>query len=264
MIKRKLQDKEIYYWTNETEAKQAIMFVHYAFGDHTCFDAQAEYFSKSYKVTVPDVIGHGESKYKKGLNEMSDFLNEILTMEQIEKVNLVGISLGAVIATDFANKYPEKIESLASISGFDINNFDAKQFSSPNSLMGKIMMMGVTSKQRFARDYKVYMCHDEVQQEKVYDLALKYEKKYMTGFLALGKSLNCKKYKNLVRNYPFLIGVGQYESEDIKAANRIWSESAANSVYHEFMGAGHLPNMDTPDLFNKEIENLIARTAEKK
>lgn len=40
-----------------------------------------------------------------------------MEIEKIHKINLVGISVGAVLAQDFANKYPSMIDSLTCIGG---------------------------------------------------------------------------------------------------------------------------------------------------
>ena len=45
---------------------------------------------------------------------MSEWIFEILKVENIEKVHIVGVSLGAVLAQDFANHYPNSVNSMAS------------------------------------------------------------------------------------------------------------------------------------------------------
>lgn len=57
---------------------------------------------------------------------MAVWTKEILKKEKIEKLHVVGISLGAVLAQDFANKYPETVQSLACFGAYDINNFATK------------------------------------------------------------------------------------------------------------------------------------------
>ena len=57
-----------------------------------------------------DIIGHGQSRKTKkgdGIEKMSVWIREILDAEKDrKKIHLVGISLGAVLAQDFANYYP--------------------------------------------------------------------------------------------------------------------------------------------------------------
>ena len=52
---------------------------------------------------------------------MSPYIAEILDTEQIEKIHVVGVSLGALIAQDFALKFPQRILSLTGLGGYNIN-----------------------------------------------------------------------------------------------------------------------------------------------
>lgn len=60
------------------------------------------------------------------MDKMSKWISDILKTENIEKIHVVGVSLGAVLAQDFANHYPNLVSSLACFGGYDINNFDIK------------------------------------------------------------------------------------------------------------------------------------------
>lgn len=60
------------------------------------------------------------------VKKMSAWIHDIMNAEKIKKIHIVGISLGSVLAQDFANRYPEAVNSLACFGGYDINNFDKK------------------------------------------------------------------------------------------------------------------------------------------
>ncbi len=49
-----------------------------------------------------------------------------MNFEKIKKIHIVGISLDAVLAQDFANRYPEAVNSLACFGRYDMNHFDKK------------------------------------------------------------------------------------------------------------------------------------------
>lgn len=51
-------------------------------------------------------------------------IHGIMQTEGIGKLHIAGVSLGAVLAQDFANRYPDSVNSLACFGGYDINNFD--------------------------------------------------------------------------------------------------------------------------------------------
>ena len=60
-------------------------------------------------------MGHGKTPCKKEkltLNDFSKQLDEILNNLQVDKINLVGFSLGSLIALDFASNYQDKVNKL--------------------------------------------------------------------------------------------------------------------------------------------------------
>lgn len=73
---------------------------------------------------------------------------------KIEKIHIVGISLGAVLAQDFANQYPEAVQSLACFGGYDINNFDAKMQKENSASQTLMMLKALFSIKWFAKSNK--------------------------------------------------------------------------------------------------------------
>ena len=121
-----LENSPIAYYVNETKNKEWLVFVHAAFVDHRMFEKQFEYFLGKYNLLAIDILGHGNSVHaKKGDNieKMADWINQIFLKHNILAANFVGVSLGSVFIQDFANKYENKVLSLACFGGYDINNF---------------------------------------------------------------------------------------------------------------------------------------------
>ena len=125
----KLSNSPITYFISRTEHTEWILFIHAAFVNHNMFKAQFAYFQDKYNVLAIDIIGYGRSTdTKKGdnIDKTSEWIFDILKAEKIDKIHIVGVSLGAVLAQDFANHYPNSVSSLACFGGYDINNFDIK------------------------------------------------------------------------------------------------------------------------------------------
>ena len=112
----KLDSSPIVYYTSRTDCREWVLFLHAAFVNHKMFQPQIIYFENKYNILAVDIIGHGKSTdTKKGdcLEKMSAWIYDIMNAEKIKKLHIVGISLGAVLAQDFANRYPEAVNSLA-------------------------------------------------------------------------------------------------------------------------------------------------------
>lgn len=254
MTEKKLENTSIHYWINDNETGPAIIFVHPAFANHTCFDTQLDYF-RNYRVITIDLIGHGKSAGKGIIEDTALYINQIMEIEKIDKINLVGVSIGAVLVQDFANKYPKKVSSLTCIGGYDINNFDSALQKSNSSQQMKMMLKAMFSIKAFAEDNKKISAYTKKAQEKFYQMNLKFKKSSFRYLASLGNLIN--KYQTQKREYPLLIGVGEYDHDMAKKASAMWHEAEPDSEYVEFSGAGHIVNMDTPEQFNRILKKVI-------
>ena len=254
MEEKVLRNTSIHYWINGAKVDSAIVFIHPAFGDHSCFDAQLDYF-KDYRIITLDLIGHGKSIGKGKLEDTALYIKQIMETENLKSINLVGISIGAVLVQDFANKYPDMVSSLTCIGGYDINNFTKELQKDTGSEQKKMMFKALFSIKSFAEDNKRISAYTEEAQEKFYQMNLRFRKSSFRYLASLGKMIN--KYQTKERSYPLLIGVGKYDNEMAKKASMIWHESEPQSEYVEFESAGHIVNMDTPEQFNKVLKKVI-------
>lgn len=79
------------------------------------------------------------------VKKMSAWIHDIMNAEKIKKIHIVGISLGSVLAQDFANRYPEAVNSLACFGGYDINNFDKKMQKENGTSQIRMMLKAFVS-----------------------------------------------------------------------------------------------------------------------
>lgn len=119
----------------------------------------------------------------------------------------------------------------------------------------KMMLKAMFSIKAFAEDNKKISAYTTEAQEKFYQMNLGFKKSSFRYLATLGKLIN--KYQTQKRDYPLLIGVGEYDNDMAKKASIMWHESDSNSEYVEFFGAGHIVNMDTPEQFNKILKKII-------
>ena len=99
---------------NNTEP---LVFIHGVGLDHKMWEPQVNSLS-DYSIITYDLLGHGKTPYNKEevtLNDFSDQLDYLLKFLKVDKINLVGFSLGSLIALDFASKFQHKLKSLTVI-----------------------------------------------------------------------------------------------------------------------------------------------------
>lgn len=257
-VNKKLKDIPIHYFITDNIADESILFVHAAFADHTSFDKQVEYFSDKYKVIAIDLIGHGKSlgiKKNNSIHNTAAYIKQILADENIEKVHLVGVSLGALLVQDFANKYSYNVSSLCCIGGYDINNFDITMQKENSGGQMKMMLKAIFSIKWFAEDNKRISAITPEAQDAFFQMNIKFKKSSFRYLATLSKLIN--KCKTQERQYPLLIGCGDRDIPmELKAA-RMWHESEPKSNLVIFKNSGHLANMDAPQEFNRVLDDFI-------
>lgn len=81
-----------------------------------------ETFSQSYRTIVPDVRGHGNSSKPDtpySIKLFSRDLQAFCKAQNVQKCHIVGHSMGAAIAQQFAVDYPKQVRSLILLSPFN-------------------------------------------------------------------------------------------------------------------------------------------------
>jgi pimeloyl-ACP methyl ester carboxylesterase len=99
---------------NKKEQSIPIVFVHGVGLTYEIWQPQLNFF-KDYSNISYDILGHGKSSLTKpniSFDDFSDQLIELINHLKIEKIHLVGFSIGSLIARNFAIKYDDRLQSL--------------------------------------------------------------------------------------------------------------------------------------------------------
>lgn len=251
----RLEHSPITYYLSGREQREWVLFLHAAFVDHNMFREQISYFQKRYNVLTLDIIGHGQSTdTKKGdsILSMSPWLSDILKKEQIDRIHIAGVSLGAVLAQDFANRYPHAVKSLACFGGYDINNFDPGMQKENAAAQMRMMAKALFSVKWFAKANKKISAYTAQAQNDFYEMNLKFPKKSFQYLASLQKMVN--RFPSVLRNYPLLIGCGAFDIPAEHTAVDLWKAHEPDCSVAILEHAGHCANMDAPNEFNKVLD----------
>jgi len=100
-----LDDQGTYYQINKVEGTTPILFIHGVGLDHSIWEPQIKFFKDQTTITY-DLIGHGLSTCILDEVSFEDFSNQIeglLQILKIQKVIIIGFSLGGLIAAHFSS-----------------------------------------------------------------------------------------------------------------------------------------------------------------
>ena len=81
-----------------------LVFIHGVGLTHQMWEPQIHFFKK-YSIITYDLLGHGKTPNNKDEIKLCDFSNQLCSLLEflkIDKINLVGFSLGSLIALNFA------------------------------------------------------------------------------------------------------------------------------------------------------------------
>lgn len=98
-----------------------LVFIHGLSDSLLYWEFLASHLKRDYQIIRMDLRGHGESYL--GNDEVNidlyvDDLKNLLNDLNLDKVDLIGFSLGGAVALDFSLKYPENVSSLVLMSSF--------------------------------------------------------------------------------------------------------------------------------------------------
>ena len=92
-----------------------LVFIHGVGLDHEMWKPQINSLN-NHSIITYDLLGHGKTPYmgkrKITLNDFSNQLDNLIKFLKVDKINLVGFSLGSLIALDFASKFQDKLKTL--------------------------------------------------------------------------------------------------------------------------------------------------------
>ena len=246
-----------YYVTGEKE-KELIVFLHPAFADHRCFDKQLDYFAKEFRVITIDMLGHGLSKVGKTKDKIDSTIHHIDTIlknEGYSKAHFAGVSMGTLIAQYYALHYPEKVQSMTILGGYDINANNKEISRAQRAENIKWIFKALFSMNSFRRYVSSVSVSRPAEQARFFKMASLFTRKSFICMSGLGTIL--KQRENVVINYPLLILSGDKDIELAKSMSKRWHDSEPDSSFHLIENAGHCANMDDPDKFNRIVMNFI-------
>ena len=116
-----VDDRQIFAYTAAHEldaAKPTVVFVHGAGLDHSWWGLQSRYFGyHGCNVLALDLPGHGRSEGPAlaTIELMAGWVEKVLDENKIRTATLVGHSMGALVALEFAARHPERAERVALI-----------------------------------------------------------------------------------------------------------------------------------------------------
>ena len=237
-----------------------LVFIHGVGLDHQMWSHQVGYFNE-YSTLTYDLLGHGKTPWNKDKLTLKDFSNQLLELIdhlKIEKINLIGFSLGSLIALDFSSRFQKKIEKLVLI-GTTYKRSD-KERSFVLDRYNQAKLNKPISKQALKRWFSDKYIENNPQTYDLFMKILNKEPKDHKNFL--------KAYELFANHYDdfeaikkidrkTLVMTGSDDVGSTPAMSKELVKDLVNSTYIEIQNGKHLCSIEYADDVNMKIKNFI-------
>jgi len=110
----KTQDFSMFY---ETIGKgPPVLLIHGLGSDHRGWEYQEDDLKQHFRLVLPDLRGHGQSEggFTDFIpaHQFAEDLDRLLTHLHLDKIHVVGHSMGGIVAQQFVLDYPHRVEKL--------------------------------------------------------------------------------------------------------------------------------------------------------
>lgn len=245
-----------------------VTFVHGAGGSSSTWFKQIRAFRKEYNILLVDLRGHGQSargSWEKGdsFTEIAKEVVDVLDELKIKQTNVIGMSLGTIVAQTIADHYPERVTSLILGGAIIRLNLRTKFLIAVGNATKRIIPYMLIYK-IFAYIIMPRKQHEESRLAFVNQAKRMCQKEFVKWF-SLTRLVNpyLARLQVSTTNIPTLFLMGE---EDYLFIPPIEEVVRKNKGF-EFMkikDSGHVCNIDQPDVFNELSIAYIAKIEQQK
>ena len=257
----------------------AVLFIHGILGSQVQWSHLVDEVDDDHRVLVPDLFGHGESAKPAGdysLSAHAATLRDLLDHLDIDRVTLVGHSLGGGIAMQFYYLFPERVDRLVLVASGGLGrevNLVLRSAALPGA--EKVLSV-IASAPVLQRAEALGRGAQRIGWKPGADMGAIWrgftslgDSQSRRAFLATtravidfgGQSINAHDHLGAVTTPPTLIVWGSRDRM-IPAWHALSAQRALPECRVElFEGAGHFPHLDDPDRFARVLREFMSAEA---
>ena len=229
--------------------------------DRRGWDQQFDLFSKQYRVIRYDVRGIGKSARPEGPFSHTRDLYELLTSLKVRRAHVVGLSVGAAIAIDFAIEHPEVVDGLILASpGLSSDSKSNANMQSLTAIAALTKANGIEHVIQLTLDAPFVLSKgNTVARERVRQIYLDNKDIFEAGFplYALWQPVNAPENKLATIRARVLIIRGDNDN----AAYAVMTDKVQKGISQAktvvIPGGTHFLNLEKPSEFNQAVLDFL-------
>ena len=247
------------YFLKKTNDTIPIVFIHGVGLTKEIWQPQIDFFKDNNLLTY-DLIGHGDTPLEKTQLNFKDFTEQLLNLIDelnINKIHLIGFSLGSLIARHFASEYNDRLSSLTLHGSIYKRSLEQKRVI--ENRFELIKTDGPASKKIALRRWfsEEFIKNNKEIYDKIYSMLEKNDQKNLFKAYKLfvfyeddDDMINKIKAKTLVTTGQFDVGSTTEMAKNL-------SNQIKGSKFIEIKNGKHLCNIECAEDFNKTLELFV-------
>ena len=237
-----------------------LVFIHGVGLDRKMWEPQIN-FLNNHSIITYDLLGHGKTPYNKKevtLNDFSSQLDDLIKFLKVDKIHLIGFSLGSLIALDYASKFKDKLKTLTLLGTAYRRTLEQRNLVIERFEQAKLNKP--ISKQALKRWFTDKYLNDNPE---IYDQFIKILTKDGKDHLNFLKAYKLFAYHqdniNMIKNIKTktLVMTGSDDSGSTVEMSKSLSNDLINSSFTEINNGKHLCSIECADDVNINLKNFI-------
>jgi pimeloyl-ACP methyl ester carboxylesterase len=249
-----IDGKQVSYWIGRNglfEGREVVLFIHGAGGGQYTWSYQKGFFEKRFNPIIIELPGHGESEGKgeQEIGRYAEHVHAFLGAMGLQKVFLVGHSMGGAIVQTLALIHPEVIKGIVLVgTGVRLKVF--------RMILNGIMNNFEETVRTITRFAYCRRTLSDLVEKGISDM-MRCRREVLYGdFLACDRFDIMNEVEKI--DLPTLVLCGdEDEMTPVKYSQFIHSRIKGSRL-EILPNAGHMVMMESPEAFNEKVEEFVA------
>ena len=238
---------------------EPVFLIHGGLVDSRMWDAQVPEFEKHFQVIRYDLRGFGKSPATTEPISHIDDLRTLMQSLKIEKANILGLSLGGMIAIDFALDHPEMVDKLI-LAGSALRGYDYKPAGNRDSIYEAAKKGEIDKAIDLWMDDSVLVtarAHPDAE-KKLREMLRDNFKAWTASSKTIWPKQNSIERLSEI-DLQTLIIVGDKDNGNILSIADVLKQKIARSQKQVMTNTGHHMNMENPHQFNAIVLEFLTQ-----
>jgi len=244
-------EMKISLYHNQLSDRETIVMLHGFSADKDNFIRFARYFTDDFNVVIPDMAGHGDTGFEKSwdytMPVQASRIAKIIEQLELEKVHVIGNSMGGFISAYFAKMYPQKTLSATLVDPAGVTSPEASD-------MNKMLAQGrnpflVHNRQEFDSFYAMTMENPPYVPGFVLQaISDKYQQRREQLMQIFGDILETELLDSSLNeiHVPVLLLWGEEDRLIHVSSVDVWKAGIKDIQVKTWSGVGHMPMLEIP------------------